>query len=820
METLVTDVRYAVRMLRKSPGFAAVAVTALALGIGANTAIFSVVNAVLLSPLPYAEPGQLVVLTNEFQKLGFQNVNVSVPEYRDYLEQGGVFEGATAIYPVNINLTGVDEPERIQAMIVSPSFFDVLGVAPELGRTFQKEDEHPGIAEVAVISHGLWQRRFGGDPGVLGRRLRLDDDDFTVVGVMPAEFRHPGSTPTEVEIWVPSGFSATPFDPPARKDRILNSLVARLAAGATPELAQRSMDLVAARLQEQHPDSYPADAGFGVRVAPLHDTLVGNVRPALLVLLGAVGLVLLIACANVANLLLARAAARQKEVAVRLALGAGRARLVRQFLTESVLLALAGGALGLVLALWGIDALLALSPPNIPGLGGVGVDGAVLAFTLATSLLTGVAFGIVPALQTTESGLHESLKEGGRSATGARRNRLSGIFVVSEFALALVLLIGAGLLIRSFWRLQEVAPGFDPRNVLTAEVWLPTPNQPDRGRYFAPEKKVAFARQLLERVRALPGVEYAGLTTGLPLGSNLSSGLFTAEGRETLGLEGSARGEARRVTPDYFRAMGIPLLSGRAFTESDDRVPASVAVVGERLARRIWPGEDPLGKRLKLGGPTSTAPWLTVVGVVGDVKSRGMDVETPLQIYIPFFSEPNLYMALAARTNSDPAALTRVVAEEARAIDGDQPVYNVRTMEQALAVSTAQRRFSTLLLGIFAGVALVLAAVGIYGVMAYAVSQRTREIGVRMALGARPGHILRLVVGGGMAMALAGVAAGLAAAFALTRVMAGLLFDVSATDPLVFGAISILLVGVALLACYVPARRAARVDPLVALRTE
>jgi putative ABC transport system permease protein len=801
------DLRYGLRMLVKNPSFTIIAVIALALGIGANSAIFSVVNTVLLRPLPYKEPDRLVMVWEEATQQGFPSNTPSVANFIDWRNQNQVFEGMAATARQSFNLTGVGDPERIDGRRVSANLFTLLGVEPQLGRAFLPEEDRPGANRVVIISHGLWQRRFGSDMNITGKSLNLNGESFTVVGVMPPQFQFPSR---EDEMWVPIAFDS---EEAANRGRHFLEVIARTKPGITLQQAQAEMNTIAARLQQQYPDY---NTRVGIALTPLHEQVVGDIKPALLVLLGAVGFVLLIACANVANLLLARAAGRQKEIAVRIALGASRLRLIRQFLTESVLLAALGGIVGLMLSLWGVNLLKAFIPKNISQAQAITVDARVLGFTLLVSLLTGLIFGLAPATQASNFNLNETLKEGGRdTAAGSRGNRIRGLLVIAEVAVSLILLIGAGLLINSFLRLRNVDPGFRTDKLLTMQVVLPESKYPDQTR------RSAFYTDLVRRVEALPGVKSAAVTNSIPLVFQGDSFYISIEGRPDPPPDQRTDVVTRVTTPHYLNTMGIELLKGRQFVEQDRADSPPVAVISETLARRFWPGEDPLGKRIKAGSSDSDNPWITIIGVVKDVRQFKLNTDPKLQMYVLYaqvdYFEPR---DLVVSTEVEPMGLAATVRRTVWEIDKDQPVSNISTMEDVLSESVARQRFSMLLLGIFAALALILAAVGIYGVMSYSVAQRTHEIGIRMALGAQASDVLKLTVGGGLKLVLIGVVIGLAAAFILTRVMSSLLFGVSATDPITFITISLVLISVALLASYIPARRATKVDPMVALRYE
>lgn len=801
METLFRDIRYGVRSLLKRPGFTAIALVALALGIGANTAIFSLVNAVLLRPLPFAEPDRLVWMWGNIRG-GGNRASVSPLDFLDYRNQNTTFEefAASISVPVHLNLTGSGEPERLNAAGVTGNYFQALGTKPALGRTFLLENEKTGSDQVTVLSYALWQKRFAGDPNIVNKTVTLDGKTCPVLGVMPQNFNFPQST----ELWVPLNFDVSP-GMKQRKAHFLRP-IGRLKAGVTMAQAQADTDAIARRLEEQ----YPEDKSWNLRLVSLREQLVGNTRPTLFILFGAVGFVLLIACANVANLLLVRAAGRQKEIALRTALGAGRLTILRQMITESVLLALAGGAAGTLLAVWGVALLVALSAGNIPSTAQVRIDSTVLVFTLLISLATGVLFGLVPALRTIKLNLSESLKEGGRSGSdGARRNRTRSVLVVLESAVAVVLLIGAGLLVRSLLRLQDISPGFDANNVLTMRLDLP------EAKYGTPEKSANFFSELESRLDGLPGVESVGFISELPLSGQPNDMPYTVEGRPPVSIDQSFDDDFRQVNRQYFSALRIPLLRGRYFTDQDVRQNAKVVIISDLLARQTFPNEDPVGKRLIF--MMGKEPF-EIIGIVGDIRHRALESAPAPAIYLPNLQTP--WMNVVIRTKGDPSNLSVAVRKVVQGIDPDQPVADVRTMQQWVDEAVAGPRYRTTLLGLFALVALLLASTGIYGVMSYSVSQRTHEIGVRMALGARQLDVLKLVVRQGMVLVVVGVGIGLMGALALTRLMSSLLFGVTAKDPFTFVAVAALLTFVAFVACYLPARRATKVDPLTALRYE
>ena len=805
MHSFWQDLRYGARMLLKNPGFTLIAIVTLGLGIGANTAIFSVINGVLLSALPYPQPEQLAMVWCDNRRQGIPDDITSYPNFVDWRDRNKTFQGMAGVTDDTYNLTGAGEPEEIRGATVSINFFQLIGVNPMLGRVFTAEEEQPGRNRVVVLSHSLWRRRFGGDPGVLNKTISLSDEPYIIVGIMPPGFQFPENT----EIWGPlapdEGMRGARFG-------FFLPVVGRLKPGVTRAQAQADLDVVANQIEKQFPDM----AGYGVNVVPVLENTVGPIRRALMILFVAVLFVLLIACANVANLLLARATVRQREVAVRSALGTGRWRIVRQLLTESMLLSVLGGALGVLLAWWGLRLLVNLSPANIPRLETIRLDGRVLWFALALSLVTGLIFGLAPALQTSHLKLSEALKEGSRTgAGGGRAQRIRGVFIVAEVALTLALLVGAGLLVRSFWRLQQVNPGFKTDHLLTLRVTLWGSKYRQGG-----AQRVSFYERLQERLAALPGVVSASATSDIMLRKLANSASFTIENRPRDPGELALELPIDRVQPNYFQTMGIQLLQGRAFTAQDSSESTRVSIVNETFVKRYFPNEDPIGKRFTFGGGGPNARWITIVGVVRDTKRQGIDQPVRIESWMPLAQMPSGSMDVVLRTTGAPLALSNEVREAVWSLDRDLPIPSIRTMEQILSERVAQRRLNMLLLGLFAMVALILAAVGIYGVINYAVTQRTNEIGIRIALGAQSGDVIGLVLKQGMALALVGVAIGLIATFMLTRLMASLLFGVSATDPITFAAIAGLLIGVALLACWIPARRATKVDPMVALRYE
>ena len=803
------DLRYGLRTLIKNPGFTIVAVIALALGIGANSAIFSVVNAVLLRPLPYKNPDQLVVIWENATHLGFPKDTPSPANFLDWRQQSSLFEGMAAFAERSFNLTGVGEPERLDGRRVSANLFEMLGVKPIVGRTFVPQEDQPGT-KVVLLNESLWKRRFGGDPAVVGRAVNLNGEPYTVVGVLPQTVRLPTSGNWRDQVWVPLAF---PSEEAASRGAHYLEVIARMKPGMTLPKAQAEMDTIAARLAQQYPDF---NARRGAVVTPLHEEIVGKMKSPLLILLGAVAFVLLIACANVANLLLARAAVRQKEIALRLALGANRARLTKQLLVESVLLSLVGGLVGLGLAYFGLNVLTRFIPQDVAQADTITIDAKVLLFTLAVAVVTGLIFGLAPATQASHFNLNETLKEGGRdSGAGVRGKRLRNSLVIAEVATSFILLVGAGLLINSFVHLRTLDPGFRADHLLALNVDLSEVKYPDT------QRRTAFFDEVTRRVRTLPGVQSVAVAGNLPFTYNGDSTLIAVEGIPDPPIDQWPDVIYRTVGPGYLATMGIPLVRGRDFNDQDTLDTTPVVVISEKTAKRYWPNEEPIGKRLKTGATASDVPWRTVIGVVKDVRQNDFIAEPKMQMYFSYRQVKDLVAnALVVRTSVDPLSLATSVRNTIWAVDKDQPVANIDSMEHIVAGAVARQRFSMLLLAIFAGLALVLAAVGIYGVMSYSVAQQTREIGIRIALGAQRGDVLRMTVKEGLKLVGVGLLIGLISAFVLTRVMESLLFGISATDPVTFGIICVVLLIVATLASYIPALRAATVDPMVALRAQ
>jgi putative ABC transport system permease protein len=821
------DVRYAVRMLRKAPGFTAIAVLTIALGIGATTAIFSVVNATLLHPLPYPHPEQLVSVEDDLPGVGAENVGISIPEWQDF-ERSGIFQHVSPIGGGSVNLTGASQPARIFFAAVPPNYFALIGVKPQLGHSFNPEDHTPGFTLECLISDGLWKRAFGSDPQIVGRSVRLDNDLYQIIGVMPAGYHDPGRTTEQrnTEMWLATGFAGPPAPMPQRDARILPDTIARIAPGLTIRTAQSRLDALVASLRMQFPVDYPEQSAWRVRLVPLQETVVGGTRESLVLLLGAVGLVLLIGCVNVANLLLARASARGREMAVRQALGAARTRLISQLLTEGLLLSLVGGVVGLAILFCSKGFLVRLVPDSLPRVNDISISWPVLVFALAASLAAGAIFGLAPALHASRPDLTHTLKQEGRGSTGSSEQaRTRRVLVVTEFALSLVLMIVAGLMLRSFADLLSVRPGFDPQNVMAVRTWLPVPNDPDTDIYRTAAQEAPFIREVIRRGKTLPGVQEiaVGDTASLPLGhdrNSLNPYLMVLEGQETQSRQGLLV-NVTEVTPEYFRLLSMTLQRGRLFCQTDDEKSPPVAVVNESFARTYWPNGDSVGQHLQLTNARGTAAnhaWTTVVGVIADARTESLAEASAPQIYLSLYQRHPKDLAIFVRGRLDAAATPVELRREVQAVNPELPVFGAQTLSDALSASLSERRFSMEIIGLFALTALLLAGLGIYGVISYLVSERTHEIGIRLALGAQRSDILRMVVRQGLGLAIGGAGVGLVCALIVSHLMAGLLYGVRPTDPVTFAGVALLLIGVALLACYIPARRAIRVDPLVALR--
>jgi len=829
LQNVAQDIRYGLRMLRKSPGFTVTAVLTIALGIGATTAIFSIVDATLLHPLPYPHPEQLVSVEDDLPGVGAQSVGISVPEWQDF-ERSGIFQHVSPIGGGSVNLTGSSQPMRIFFAAVPPNYFALIGLNPQLGRSFNPEDRTPGFTLECLISDGLWKRAFGADPQVLGRSIRLDNDLYQIIGVMPAGYHDPGRTNEErnTEMWLATGFAGAPAPLPQRNLRILPNTIARIAPGLTVKTAQSRLDALVASLQKQFPVDYPEQSAWRVRLEPLQETVVGNARQSLILLLAAVGLVLLIGCVNVANLLLARASARGREMAVRQALGAARKRLMSQLLVEGLLLSLVGGIAGLAILFCTKGFLLRLVPESLPRLNNISISWPVLFFALAATIAAGVIFGLAPALHIGRPDLTAVFKQEGRGSTGSgAQARTRRVLVITEFALSLVLMIAAGLLLRSFADLLNVRPGFDPQNVMAVRTWLPVPNDPDTDIYGTTAQEAPFIRELIRRSRTMPGVEEAavGDLAAIPLGhsrNDLNPYRMTLEG-QAIQSEQAPVVEVSEATPEYFHMLGMPLLRGRLFVEMDDEKAPPVAVINEAFARTYWPAGDPIGQHLQLKrmrGSRGNPPWTTVVGVIADARTESLAEESAPQIYLSLYQMHPKDLAIFLRGRLDPATTPVELRREVQSINPELPVFGAQTLKEAVSVSLSERRFSMEMVGLFALTALLLAGLGIYGVISYIVSERRHEIGIRLALGAQNRTILRMVLRQGLGLAIAGAAVGLTCALIVSHLMAGLLYGVRPTDPLTFAGVALLLIGVALLACYIPARRAMKVDPIVALRYE
>jgi putative ABC transport system permease protein len=832
MEALLQDVRYGLRMLVKKPTFTIVAVLTLALGVGANTAIFSIVNAVLLRSLPFRDPDRLVRIYFNNPGVGLRNVRFSVPEFDDLRAQTDVFEDVSVIVLGPTNLTGAKQPEHLEMMEVSPNYFSMLGATPELGRLFGHQDFALGFAPVVVISDGLWRRSYGADPGVLGRSLRLDNDLYTIVGVLSPGFRHPGPTIPAVEVWITCGFSGDPFPAPARGLRILPGAIGRLKPGLTVAPAQARLDAMAANLRRDFANDYPPQAKWTVEIVPLQQSLVGKVRPMLVVLMAAVILIVFVVSLNIGSLLLARASGRQQEMAVRAAMGASGGRMIRQMLTESLLLAFIGGIAGLTTAVITLKAVLRFVPANLPRLREVNIDWRVLGFALLISLATGLLFGLAPATHSSKAGLAGTMREGSRgSGYSAKAGRMRDGLMVSQLAFAVVLMIGAGLLLETLRDLLRQNPGFNPSQVVTANIYLPNPNNPQLDPYHTLAQQIPFNRELLRRANAIPGVELAAITSNLPAADTINSdaAAYGATNHNSLDIEdrptessGDLSAEVIRTSPEYFRVIQTPLVEGRFFTEDDENGKLPVAIIDEATARRYWwPDHDPVGRRLRIRlrfGQNPVNPWSTVVGVVKNIKHDGLDVDGVPHLYVPLNQFVGRTLSLALRTSLPASTLEAQLRGAIQSVDPGLPVFNVTSMDEVLDASLASRRFSANLVAGFAGGALLLASIGIYGLLAYMVGQRSREIGLRLALGAQRADVLRLVLGKGVVLAGLGIVAGVIFSASTASMMASLLYGVRPYDPAVFLMVPLLLLVVAIAASYIPAWRATKVDPIVALR--
>jgi predicted permease len=819
------DVRYGLRMLVKKPTLTIVAVLTLALGVGANTALFSIVDAVLLRSLPYRDPDRLVRVFFNEPGVGLRDVRFSEPELEDLQKRSGVFEDVTPIFEGSEDVIGAARPERVEAVNGSVGYFSLLGVTPQLGRLFGLQDFVPGFAPAVVISDGLWRRAYGADPNIVGRILRIDNDPHTIIGVLPPGFRHPGPTVSgDVEVFGAGGWIGPPFPTPMRGTRVFVNGIGRLKPGLTLAQAQARLTAMAAELRHDFPGDYPAQTKWTIEIQSLQETLVGNVRPMLLVLLGAVILIVFIVSLNIANLLLARASGRQQEVAVRLSLGASRGRLVRQMVTESMLLSLIGGAAGIATAVGTLGFILRFVPSNIPRLNEVRIDWVVLAFALLISILTGLVFGLAPAFHSARVALSSALREGGRgSGYSTKTGRLRDVLIVSELAFAVILMVGAGLLLRTLRNLLQENPGFNPTQIVTANIQLPNPNDKETDPYRDVPRRATFDRELLRRMKEMPGVELAAITSALP-GTNTNPNAvggvtdegFAIEDRPDASLQ-DVRAERIRISPDYFKAIQASLLRGRSFTEDDEDGKPLVAIIDESTARKYWPTSEPLGRRVRFRRD-ATKPWTTIVGVVRDIKSDGLDIDGVPHIYVSTYQDSNKRLSVVLRTSLPAAVLEPQIRHEIQSIDPTLPVFGVLSMNDVLDRSLASRRFAADLVGGFAGLAVLLSSIGIYGLLSYMVGQRSRDIGIRMALGARREDILRMFLHRGVVLAGVGVIVGLVFSASAASVMASLLYGVRPHDPAVFLIVPLLLFAIAVLASYLPARRATKVDPLIALR--
>ncbi len=823
MFSFVQDLCYALRMLLKSPGFTIVAALTLALGIGANVATFSVVYGVLLRPLPFPHSEQLVRIFDDLHGPNEEDVGMSAPELWDLEDRADVFQEISAVAPSNSAVGGGERTVRAESLITSPDYFALLGTKAQLGRVYTRQDTVPGVLEPIVISDGFWRSNYGSDPNIIGRKMRLDSDMYTIAGVMPPGFRHPGRTlDTDVEVWIATGFNGAPFPvPPQRSLRFIPAAIGRLKPGLTLAQAQTQLDAYVAQISHEYPADYPAAAKWALRLVSVKEDLVGPQRTELLILFGAVGFVLLIACVNIANLLLARSSGRRREFAIRLTMGASRARLVSQLLTESTLLSVISGVVALVTVLFLKNVIVSLAPADIPRLNEVDLSGRVLFFAFLISMLTGILFGLAPALQAANPNQIENLKEGARgTGVGRRHTRLSRFLVMSEVALSIILLAGAGLLLRSFWHVLEVRPGYNPSHLTTTQIWIPVSNNPDKDPYAAEDKRAAFLMEIYRRVSVLPGVEQSSIAGNdtLPMNSGRNYSPFSIQGRPAESAR-SPVADIAVVDTEYFRVMEVPLIAGRNFTVSDTNKTQTVAVIDQTLQRRYWPNENPVGQQVKFGFGAGVQ-GVTIIGVASDVKSDGFDAPSVPHIYVPMGQFAPVNAVVFFRSKADAQYLGEAVRQEVAKLDSNVPVHSVSTMNEIIARSVADRRFALELLGVFAAVALLLAAVGIYGVMSYSFSQRTHEVGIRIALGAQRPDILRMALAEGMRTVAIGLAAGLVGAAIMTRFFRSMLFNVAPADPATYLTVSAILACVALLACYIPAQRATQVNPLAALREE
>jgi predicted permease len=819
MTTLMQDIRFGLRLLIKDPVFTVVAVLTLALGIGANAAIFSIVNAVLLHSLPYPEPNRLEKITFNNPGIGLHDVTFSYPEFDDLRTRSGVFEEVSIVWPSSGNLTGAKNPERLELLAVSPNYFSMLGAVPQIGRLFGAEDlTFAGFSPAAVISDALWHRSYGAAPDVVGRNLQIDGDPYTIVGVLPPAFRHPGRTVTsDVEVWLTAGFRGDPFSPD-RKQRELPGAMGRLKPGITAEQARAKLDAFSHEVRSDYPTDYPSNSLWAVSMQPLQESLVGDVRSMLLTLMWAVIAIVLIACLNIANLLLARSSGRQREIALRLALGARGSRVVRQMLTESVLLALISGVIGVLTAVGILGFLIRFVPTKIPRLAEVRIDWGVLLFAMLISLLCGLLFGLAPALQSLRRDLVTSIREGAHgTGYSSKTSRIRGSLIVSELALAVVLMVGAGLLLRTFWGLLQENPGFNPSQVVSANFWLPVPNDPKNDKYEGAVKQTTFLREVLRRINSIPGIQNTSVTSALPVvAGRMNTSPIAIEGRPVEASE-DLRAEIIRVTPDYLNVMQTPLVRGRFFEENDETGKETVAVVDESTAMRYWPNQEALGHHVLVGSarhPTS----MTVIGIIKDIKHDGLDQDGFPHLYTSAYQRAGRVLSVVTRTSLPARTLEPQIRHEIQAVDPDLPVFNVRSMNEVVGESLAPRRFSAELVAAFAFLALLLACIGTYGLLTYMVVQRSHEIGIRMAMGARKADILKLFMGRGMLLASIGLLIGLIGAAFAAHALASLLYGVHPIDAIVFFSVPLLLLIVSTLASYIPARRAAEVDPIIALR--